>query len=297
MSALSGMTGFGRAGGEADWGSWTWEAKAVNGRGLDVRVNVPAGFEGLDQAVKKKVSAQFTRGNMQIGLRIELAEASDISINEAALDVLCKAFEARVGHPPAGEAMASLMTAKGVLDAGGSSGAALRGLGQVQAVRDVLLASAEEALIGLAKTRGEEGAALGAILSGALDQMAGHVTQAELAAGAQPVQVKERLEARLGELKAEQALDAERLAAEVAMTAAKADVREELDRLAAHIETGRTYLASGVPVGRKLDFLAQELNREANTLCAKSASLALTNAGLALKTLIDQFKEQAANVE
>jgi len=298
MKQLSGMTGFGRSGGEAEWGSWTWEAKAVNGRGLDVRVTVPSGFEGLDQSVKKLASGMFTRGNMQIGLRIELASGSGVAIDEGALGTIIAAYEkANGGEIAKGAALAELMTIKGVVEAGSGSGAALRELGRDEAVRKTLTESAQEALGKLESSRLEEGTSLNGILSGALDGMATHTAEAEAIAGEQPGLIKARLDVRLKELAVEGAVDAERLAAEVALTAAKADVREELDRLAAHIETGRGLLASGEPVGRKLDFLAQELNREANTLCSKSASLALTNAGLALKTLIDQFKEQAANVE
>lgn len=298
MSKLSGMTGFGRAGGEADWGSWTWEAKAVNGRGLDVRVNVPSGFEGLDQAVKKHASGLFVRGNMQIGLRIEMLAGTGIQVDETALGTVIAAFEkANHGEVAKNNALATLMTIKGVVETGASTGSALRGLGGDQAVRDRLLESAREALAGLGDSRLEEGASLEGILSGALDAMAHHCKEAETLAADQPKLLKERLQTRLKELEAEQAVDGERLAMEVALTAAKADVREELDRLTAHIATGRALIASGEPIGRKLDFLAQELNREANTLCSKSTMLALTNAGLALKTLIDQFKEQAANVE
>ncbi len=297
MSALMGMTGFGRAGGEADWGSWTWEAKSVNGRGLDVRVNVPSGFDGLDQTVKKRASGLFARGNMQIGLRIELAERKAAAINEAALDALCQAFEARTGMAPANEHLAVLMSARGVLEMDASQSGNLRALGLDADIRETLLASADEALARLETSRAEEGKSLYDVLSGLLTQMDVHRAEAETAATEQPLQLKERLTQKLADIAAEHELDAERLAAEAALLAAKSDVREELDRLAAHIETGRKHLAAGQTVGRKLDFLAQELNREANTLCAKSTSLALTNAGLALKILIDQFKEQAANVE
>ena len=298
MTSLSGMTGFGRAGGEAEWGSWTWEAKSVNGRGLDVRVNVPGGFEGLDQAVKKYASSLFTRGNMQVGLRIEIANGAGVAVDEAALLAVIAAFEkANQGERAKNEALATLMTVKGVVETGGGSHAALRALGQDQALRVELQKNAEAALAELKGSRLEEGASLYSIMTELLDGMAMQNGEAEKSAEEQSMLVKTRLEARLKELELEDAVDAERLATEVAILAAKADVREELDRLGAHIETGRGLLASGEPVGRKLDFLAQELNREANTLCSKSASLTLTNAGLALKTLIDQFKEQAANVE
>lgn len=294
---LIGMTGFGRSGGEAAWGSWTWEAKAVNGRGLDVRVTVPSGFEGLDRVVKTHAGGMFSRGNMQVSLRIELSVDEAISVNEAALDGLCAAFEARTGEAPQGDALATLMTSRAVLEGASSSGNGLRALGQDKAVHAALLEGAVEALGQLASSRANEGKALHLILSGALDEMGRVRDEAVSVSAEQPVLLKERLSLKLQEIAGEQGIDSERLAAEAAFAAAKADVREELDRLEAHIEAGRKHLAAGQTIGRKLDFLAQELNREANTLCAKSASLPLTNAGLALKTLIDQFKEQAANVE
>jgi len=294
---IMGMTGFGRTGHETDWGNWTWEAKAVNGRGLDVRVNVPSGFEGLEQAVKKLASAKFARGNMQVSLKIEMAASNVVTVNQAALKSLAADFEAHAGQPPAGEALAVLMTAHGVLETGGGSGGNQRALGQDEGVRATLLESAGEALGQLEASRAAEGKALHVILSQGLDDMALCCKDAEAVAGEQPALLKARLTTKLEELTADMMVDADRLAAEAALAAAKADVKEELDRLAAHIETARGHLASGQPIGRKLDFLSQELNREANTLCAKSASLALTNAGLALKILIDQFKEQAANVE
>ena len=297
MTKLSGMTGFGRAGGEAEWGSWTWEAKSVNGRGLDVRVNVPTGFEGLDQKVKKLASGRFSRGNMQIGLRVELSGGGGVCVDEAALATIVTAYEkANGGEVAKNEALATLMTIKGVVETGAGHNL-LRALGQDDAVRAGLLDGAKTAIEELAASRDGEGASLGAVLSGALDGMAAQKAEAEVFAAEHPKVLKTRLEARLAELELEDAVDAERLATEVAMQAAKADVREELDRLEAHIATGRGLLAEGSPIGRKLDFLAQELNREANTLCSKSTTLALTNTGLALKTLIEQFKEQAANVE
>lgn len=292
---LVGMTGFGRASGEADWGSWTWEAKSVNGRGLDVRVAVPSGFEALAGMVKKLASEPFSRGNMQIGLRIEMSAGASTNIDETLLGTLASHYEKATGTLATGAAFATLMTVRGVVETG--AGSSLRELGENETMRATLLTSAGEALAGLDASRREEGAALHTVLDEALSDMDTHRQAAEQSAVAQPRLIRERLEARLKELAAEQSVDADRLAAEVALTAAKADVREELDRLAAHIDTGRSLLAAGDPVGRKLDFLAQELNREANTLCSKSAHLPLTNAGLALKTLIDQFKEQAANVE
>ncbi len=292
---LSGMTGFARVSGEASWGAWAWEAKSVNGRGLDVRVNTPAGFDALERSVKAEAGKHFKRGSLQVGLRIE-ANAGDagVVVNQAAIETLVNAYRERSGGNLSGEALATLMTTKGVVEAGTTN---LRDLAADSEVIETLSKGAEAALSQLKASRDQEGATLGPLLGGVIDQMEAVGTEAAVFARQQPKLLKARLEAQLAELKAEAAVDADRLAAEVALNAAKADIREELDRLTAHFESGRQLLREGSPVGRKLDFLAQELNREANTLCSKSASLDLTNAGLSLKALIDQFKEQAANVE
>ncbi|MEM7660936.1 MAG: YicC/YloC family endoribonuclease [Pseudomonadota bacterium] len=296
-SELSGMTGFGRSAGKADWGSWVWETKSVNGRGLDVRVNVPNGLDALERIIKAAASERINRGNLQVALRLDLVSVSETGLNEEALAGLISAYETRTGSAPEGAALATLMTSRSVQEASGSASETLRALGQDDAVISELSDSLIAALDELCASRNAEGTSLLNILTDLLNQMSSLHTEATGHASEQPGLLKDRLSARLKELGAEEAIDAERLAAEAALSAAKADIREELDRLAAHIETGRTYLAAGSPIGRKLDFLAQEMNREANTLCSKSASLDLTNAGLGLKAVIDQFKEQAANVE
>lgn len=296
MSAVSSMTGFARVSGEADWGNWAWEAKSVNGRSLDVRVNVPSGFEGLDRQIKQQASKLFSRGSLQIGLRIELAGGGDtLSINTHALDALVRAYEAASAKSVTeGDALATLMTIKGVVETGSQS---TRELGQDEAVQKALEQAGSAALSELNKARLNEGDALQTLLLGHLSEMETILANAASLAETQPKLLKERLEKQLAELGADKSVDAERMAAEVALSAAKADVREELDRFTAHIQTGRSLLTEGGAIGRKLDFLAQEFNREANTLCSKSISLDLTNAGLALKGLVDQFKEQSANVE
>lgn len=297
MAALSGMTGFGRSGGEAPWGRWAWEAKSVNGRNLDVRVGFPGGLDPLEPLVKAAAAERFQRGNLQVSLRIDLAAGARSPVDEAALDALCAAYRARTGEVPAGAALAALMATRPVLDGGAQAADVFRSLAADVAAMEALAGGAAAALDELAASRLAEGRSLKRVLSDLLH----HLETLRLAAAAQgttqPGLLRERLQARLREIGAEGAVDADRLAAEVAIAAARADVREELDRLAAHIATGRGYLAAGSPAGRKLDFLAQELNREANTLCSKSASLGLTEAGLGLKAGIDQFKEQAANVE
>lgn len=294
MGVLSGMTGFARVTGEAAWGSWAWEAKSVNGRSLDVRVNLPPGAEALEREVKAMAAARFNRGSLQVGLRIELAASGATAvINEALLASLAQAARKVSGRELSSEAIATLMAVKGVVDAGATSTRDVMD----EAAMALLTAAAGEALDGLAEGRRAEGASLVTLLGDLLNEMERLTGVAETFAGAQPELIRAKLTKQLEDLDREGRVDAERYAAEVALSAAKADVREELDRLAAHIRTGRELLKAGSPAGRKLDFLAQELNREANTLCSKSLSLDLTNAGLGLKGVIDQFKEQSANVE
>jgi uncharacterized protein (TIGR00255 family) len=295
MSDLSGMTGFARVTGEAEWGAWAWEAKSVNGRGLDVRVNTPPGFDALERVVKAAASKQFNRGSLQVSLRIELSDQTgDATIDEALLNTLLVAAEKAHGVGISSEAIATLMTIKGVVEIGSAN---IRDVAANAGVMAELEASATQALHELDQARRAEGTALQAMLSGLVDELSAVSGAATALAGDQPALLKARLSKQLEELGMDRQVDAERLAAELALTAAKADVREELDRLNAHFDSARNLLSGGSPVGRKLDFLAQELNREANTLCSKSISLDLTNAGLSLKGTIDQFKEQAANVE
>lgn len=289
------MTGFARVTGEAEWGSWAWEAKSVNGRGLDVRVNYPPGFDALDRALKTVAPKYFSRGSLQVSLRIEMSAAGDTAtINEPLLNTLILAAEKRLGMELSGEAIASLMNVKGVVEVGASN---LRDLGTDEALIATLAKAGEEALQALQAERRREGAVLSDLLEGLVGGMETLREEAGRLADTQPGLLKERLTKQLDELDPDGRVDKERMAAEIALSAAKADVREELDRLSAHFVSAHELLAGGSPVGRKIDFLAQELNREANTLCSKSISLDLTNAGLGLKGLIDQFKEQAANVE
>lgn len=295
MNVLSGMTGFARVAGEAEWGSWAWEAKSVNGRGLDVRVNYPPGFEALERAIKSAAPKYFQRGSLQVALRIDLSGGADsASVNTVLLDTLAAAVEKRTGTALSGEVFASLLNVKGVVEPGAAN---LRDLGSDEAITGVLAKAGDDALQALQAERRREGGVLSDLLEGLVAGMEELREKAGKLADTQPALLQERLTKQLDELDPGGRVDKERTAAEIALSAAKADVREELDRLSAHFVSARELLAGGSPVGRKLDFLAQELNREANTLCSKSVSLDLTNAGLGLKGLIDQFKEQAANVE
>ncbi|MBA4338974.1 YicC/YloC family endoribonuclease [Hyphomonas sp.] len=295
MGILSGMTGFARVTGEESWGAWAWEAKSVNGRSLDVRVNYPPGFDPLEREVKAMATERFNRGSLQVSLRIDMASGTGgVVIDHVLLGTLAEAARKALGADLTPEAIATLMTLKGVVETGSSS---LRDLAADEAVMAIISAGARQAMDQLAEGRRAEGASLLAMLSGHLDAIESLSAEAAELAATQPGLIKAKLLKQLEDLDREGRIDAERFAAEAALSAARADVREELDRLAAHVKSGRDLLKAGSPAGRKIDFLAQELNREANTLCSKSASLELTNAGLSLKGVIDQFKEQAANVE
>ena len=292
--ALSGMTGFARVSGEADWGNWHWEARSVNGRGLDVRLNMPSGLEAVEKSVRKFVSETFKRGNLQIALRIELEGADTVSVNESVLKTLLEAYEKAEGAMATGPSLATLMGIKGVVEADTLS---LRDLAEVEGAVDALSRTGGEVIKELSAARLGEGEALNTLLLGQLSEMDALRKQAAGYADTQKLAIAEKYRQRIAEFDTEGLISDERLVTEIAVIATKADVTEELDRLEAHIERGRSLLNSAEAVGRDLGFLAQELNREANTLCSKSAALDLTNTGLALKSVVDQFKEQAANVE
>lgn len=290
------MTGFGRASGQTPAASWSVEARSVNGRTLDVRVNLPPGFDALDAAARALAKARFERGNLTVSIRVEPRAAPEaLQIDEAALDQLKAVLERQSGHLAGEVAIATLMGLRGVVTSG--QGPDARALSADSELMAALESGLAEALDALRTARHSEGAALAQLLTGQLEAMSARRTDALTEAARQPVDLRERLMLRLADLGGLERLDAGRLEAEIALLASRADVREELDRLAAHIVSGHALLAEPGSIGRKLDFLSQELMREANTLCSKSASLPLTQAGLALKALIDAFKEQSANVE
>ncbi len=293
--ALSSMTGFAESSGGHGGLAWRWEAKSVNGRGLDLRLRTPPGLDGLEAPARKLAATRFSRGSLQLSLMLEPQEGGrGIRIDPVALATavrLAQEIAAETGLPPA--RVDGILALKGVIvadDAAPPDEAA-------RALRDAaILESLAAALDGLARERLNEGAKLHALLSAQLDEIAALVAEAATLAATQPALLKERLAAQMRDLLAA-GLTEERLAQEAALLAARADVREELDRLAAHVTEARAMLAAGQGVGRKLDFLAQEFNREANTLCSKSSDIQLTRIGLGLKAVIDQFREQSQNVE
>jgi uncharacterized protein (TIGR00255 family) len=291
---ISGMTGFGRA--EGAFGDWSWavEARSVNGRNLELRYRGPPGFDGLERAAREAAQTRFQRGQVTVGVQARRAEASAaVQINVAQLERYLAA-----GAPYVATGMAAaprldgLFALKGVIEAGDAAADP-----ELQvALEAAMAASVATAMDGLMQARRQEGAALKGLLFGFLDGVEALVGVAQSHAAGQPAALKERFERRMGELAGE-VVSEERVAQEAAALAVKADVREELDRLTGHVDAARGLLQAAGAVGRRLDFLTQEFMREANTLCSKSALPALTAAGLDLKAVIDQFREQAQNVE
>ncbi len=292
------MTGFARAQDRDERLAWSWEVRSVNGKGLDLRTRLPSGFDGLEAALRQKASARFRRGNLYMVLDVQHAgRAGDLRIDRALLDRLLGLSEdLRTRYPalrPASvDGLLALCWARDPEATEPLDEAA-------RAARDAaILATFERALAALADMRLSEGAALAATLTGHLDRIAEFTSRAERLAAAQPAAIRARLIRQVQDvLDAGVGLPDDRLAQEVALLAAKADLREELDRLLAHGEAARALIAGGGAIGRKLDFLCQELNREANTLCAKSSDVDLTRVGLDLKAAVEQLREQVQNVE
>lgn len=294
--SFASMTGFADASSSREGLRWRWEAKSVNGRSLDLRLRTPPGFDGLEPPARKLAGERFLRGAFQISLTVEHeAGARGLVVDATALASavrIARQVEAETGLQAA--RVDGLLALKGVIVADEGET-----LDEVQrAARDAaILESLGLAFDKLVKARLTEGAKLAALMTAQVDEIAALTAEASALAAAQPAALKARLEAQLAELLGSAQVAPERLAQEVALLATKADVREELDRLTAHVQDARALIKEGKGVGRKLDFLAQEFNREANTLCSKSSDIALTRVGLKLKAVIDQFREQSQNVE
>ena len=292
--SLSGMTGFARREGALEAWTWAVEARSVNGRNLDVRFRGPPGFDSLDRISREAAQKLLQRGQVTIGLQARRGEsAGQVRINA---DVLARYLEVISPLVAAGQASAptadGLLALRGVVETGDDADDAdLKA--RVELAMAVTLGEAIEAL---KFSRLDEGAALAPVLSGLIDRIEALVAQAEAHAAEQPAALRDRFQRRMTELLGQGAPE-ERIVIEAAALAAKADVREELDRLTAHVSAARTLLRDEAAAGRRLDFLTQEFMREANTLCSKSASASLTATGLELKATIDQFREQVQNVE
>jgi uncharacterized protein (TIGR00255 family) len=294
--SLASMTGFARASGAHGELRWAWELKSVNSKGLDLRFRLPPGRDALEPVLRASISKAINRGNVTANLTIQREGAApQVRVNEEVLAAviatsreLAKKIEAT---PPT---IDGILAIKGVMEITETE----ESESDRDAANHALLKGFEAALKDLVAMRGKEGSVIGAVLEDRISEIE-KLTQA---AEKSPARSVDAIRARLAEqvkelIAASSTLDPERLHQEAALIAAKADVREELDRLNAHIGAARTLLKGGGAVGRKLDFLAQEFNRESNTLCSKSNDVSLTAIGLELKTAVDQFREQVQNIE
>lgn len=295
--ALQSMTGFARLDGRTGRHQWAWELRSVNGKGLDLRLRLPQGFERIETEIRRIASAHFARGNIQAALNIQAAEVKvEAVVNQPALQAvldLKKDLEDKID--PAPLRFDTLLGIRGIVD--------FRDVAddpaELEALDRDILAGLEKAAAAMAAMREAEGAALTAVLLAQIAAIEKLANLVEADPSRSPEQIRARLETQIAALLdgTSGTLDRDRLHAEVAILATKADVREEIDRLKSHIAAARDLLAKGGPVGRKLDFLAQEFNRESNTICSKSNSAAVTAAGIELKVVIDQFREQVQNLE
>ena len=294
------MTGFAARRGAGAGYAWVWDLRSVNGKGLDLRLRVPDWIDGLEAAVRAELQKAATRGNVSLTLKVaqdEGREDSAFRLNEgvlaAALDALgrIEAAAMNAGVTLRQPTTADVLTLRGVIDATAQET-------DTAPLRQALLAELPGLLADFHAMRGTEGQALAAVLTSQLDRIARLTTDAQRETATRATTQADTLREGLARvLAASDAVDETRLAQELALLAVKTDVTEEIDRLAAHIEAARAHVADPAPVGRKLDFLMQEFMREANTLCSKAQSLALTRIGLDLKTVIDQMREQVQNVE
>jgi len=295
--ALTSMTGFADSRGLHGGLRWRWEAKSVNGRGLDFRFRTPMGYEGLESGARTLAAERFKRGSLQAVLTAAADEsARGFRVDPAALaDAvrIAKRIAEETGLRPA--RVDGLLALKGVVVQ--EENAALDD--EARMARDAaMLESLADAFDLLARARATEGAKLEAIILRQIGEIERLTQEARALAAQQPFILRERMMAQLKELMSPGTnVPEERIAQEIAILASRADLSEELDRLIAHCQEARALIAGAEPGGRKLDFLAQEFNREANTLCAKSSDIQLTHVGLALKAVIDQFREQVQNVE
>jgi uncharacterized protein (TIGR00255 family) len=296
MTELASMTGFARSAGTVEGLAWAWELRSVNGRGLELRLRLPPGFDLLEPALREAAAKLLKRGNVTANLTVKREESAKLTPDPAALEQvlgLATALAARIPGAPPIRAEA-LLALPGVL----RQADAAQDEAGLQAQLDAARGGFAGALAGLVESRRAEGARLATMLAGQLDEIAALHGRAAAEAADQPAAQRARMMDSLREMLREApGLPEERIAQEVALLAARSDVREELDRLDSHIQAARALLAEAASIGRRFDFLVQEFNREANTLCSKSASVALTATGLKLKAAIEQLREQVQNIE
>jgi len=294
--SIASMTGFAREAGVTGAYQWAWELKTVNGRGLEVRVRTPSGLDAVGEEARGQILKSLTRGQGQLNLSLSRASsAPKLRVNQDVLQSLLSALgDLKLPDNVNPASLDGLLAVRGVVELEDDA---------ADPAQDEALVAALKAGVGalieaLKAARLKEGLALSGVLGKQLDVISRFVDEAEASPARQPDAIRARLEAQIAELiDGKSALDPARLHQEAVLIAARADIREELDRLRAHVDSARELLQEGGPVGRRLDFLAQEFGREANTLCAKANDVSLSRIGLELKAVIEQFREQVQNVE
>jgi uncharacterized protein (TIGR00255 family) len=294
--ALTSMTGFARAHGISGSYAWAWELKSVNGKGLDLRLRMPSGWDAIEAPVRARAAERLARGSIQAALTVDRSGVAPVvRINAGVLDAILTTLRQLAPRIDAGPpSLDGLLSLKGVMEVSDLE----ENEDERRAAETAAIAGFGEAVAALSEMRQSEGAALARILTSRLDEIAALAQRAEQAPGRRVEAIRARLAEQVAALLAQSdRFDPDRLHQEAILLATKADVREELDRLAAHVAQARQLIAGSGAVGRRLDFLAQELNREANTLCAKANDVELTNIGLELKAAVEQFREQVQNVE
>ena len=290
------MTGFARIDGAIDALTWHWEIKSVNGKGFDARCRLPSGYDAMEPAVREIAGKHVRRGNLQINLQVgRETSTSMLQVNEAALEQIMPIAEdlrGRLSAPPV--TVEGILAIRGVLEL-----AEVEESDEAKAARQTaMLEDFSKACESLAEMRKSEGENMAGVITSQLDT----IEKLTVAARECPARSTEAIKARLSDqiariIEASDTFDPDRLHQEAVLIAAKSDIQEELDRLFSHVEASRELLSSDQPVGRKFDFVAQEFNREANTLCSKATDQSLTKIGLELKTVIDQLREQVQNIE
>ena len=294
--ALSSMTGFARSHGTSGPYAFEWELKSVNAKGFDFRLRLPAGWDDIEAGARKRATELLSRGTVYANLTVKrTGAASIVRINEDVLASILKvASEISARTDAVAPSVDGLLGIKGVLEVIEPE----NDEAEMQAARAAVVASFEHALQSLIDMRKREGVALGQILAQRMDEIESLAKRAEAAPGRKPEAIRARLAEQVAALlETSDRFDADRLNQEAILIAAKADIREELDRIVSHIAQTRELLGKGGAVGRRLDFLAQEFNREVNTTCSKSNDIELTNTGLEMKGVVEQFREQVQNLE
>jgi uncharacterized protein (TIGR00255 family) len=294
--ALSSMTGFARGHGVVGAYAWSWEIKSVNAKGLDIRFRLPPGWDAVEVAARTRATQTLSRGTVYCNLTVaRQGVPPTVKVNEAVLNAVIATLNQLTGKiDAAAPTLDGILALKGVIEVTEED----EREDEHRAAEAAILKGFDQALADLDGMRKHEGDTLGQLLSTRLDEIAALTAQAEAAPGRKPEAIKARLASQVAALiDASQRFDSDRLYQEAIMLATKADIREELDRLVSHVAQARKLIADGGPAGRRLDFLAQELNRESNTLTAKANDVELTNIGLQLKSVVEQFREQVQNLE